>query len=118
VILEISISKEEGFLSPKASNKINTHPSGGSGWSGGLLRSKESEVLRCSNKETTVKAYINMNDLANMIVDTINLHGDKEETYLEMGTGILKIYFGSSLAKKLMSSSHPFRKSFLSALPK
>jgi len=107
VILETSISKEEGFLSPQASNKVSK---------GDHSEFKESEVIRCSSKEITVKAYIKMNGLANAVVYKMNydeIYETEEKEFLKIGTTVLEKLFGSSVAKKLMSTGHPFRKSFL-----
>jgi hypothetical protein len=107
VILETSISKEEGFLSPQASNKVSK---------GEHSDFKESEVIRCSSKEINVKAYINMNRLVNAVVNEMNyeeIYETEEKEFLKAGTTVLEKLFGSSVAKKLMSTGHPFRKSFL-----
>ena len=107
VILETSISKEEGFLSPQASNKVSK---------GEHSDFKESEVIRCSSKEIAVKAYINMNRLVNAVVNEMNyeeIYETEEKEFLKAGTTVLEKLFESSVAKKLMSTGHPFRKSFL-----
>jgi hypothetical protein len=57
-----------------------------------------------------------MNRLVNAVVNEMNyeeIYETEEKEFLKAGTTVLEKLFESSVAKKLMSTGHPFRKSFL-----
>ena len=109
VVLETKISKNEGFLSHEVTNLNNEN-------------FEEFEVIRISNKETIVKAYVKIEEIVAWLYKQFNF--DNKKKYPDLSLLInsqspsfivecinkLAPVFGHDLAKKLMRPSHPFRK--------
>jgi hypothetical protein len=109
VVLETKISKNEGFLSHEVTNLNNEN-------------FEEFEVIRISNKETIVKAYVKIEEIVSWLYKQFNF--DNKKKYPDLSLLInsqspsfivecinkLAPVFGHDLAKKLMRPSHPFRK--------
>ena len=111
VVLETNIAKEEGFLSPEITNFNNSN-------------FEESEVIRMSNKETIVKAYVDVQHIVQWLVRKIDFDDKKKYPNLSFlpnskspslesdAINELSPVFGHALAKKLMSPKHAFRVKF------
>jgi hypothetical protein len=109
VVLETNITKEEGFLSPEITN-TNVF--------------EEFEVIRISNKETIVKAYVDVQHIVQWLTRQIDFDDKKKYPNLSFlpnskspslesdAINILAPVFGHALAKKLMAPKHAFRVKF------
>jgi hypothetical protein len=76
VVFELDLKKEESLLSPDVIKKISQY---------GMGKAKEREVIRISDKITTVKIYVSLSDIATNIgigIKTGREYGNKAKEYV------------------------------------